>query len=102
MRTIYRFPVPIRDLFTLELPLGSKFLGAECQARAPHEPSMWFLLDPERKQVERTFAVIGTGNPVPDYIQESEHLGTFQMQVGFVWHLFEVLVDPRSETEEEA
>lgn len=102
MRTIYRFPLPIRDIFTLELPLGSKFLAAECQLRAPHEPSMWFLLDPERERVTRTFAVIGTGNPVPEYIQESEHLTTFQMLVGqFVWHLFEVTTDLRSETEED-
>ena len=101
MRTIYRFPLPIRDLFTLELPLGSKFLAAECQLRAPHEPSMWFLVDPERKPVERTFAVIGTGNPVPEYIEESEYLTSFQMLVGqFVWHLFEVPTDLRSETEE--
>lgn len=103
MRTIYRFPLPIRDTFTLELPLGSKFLAAECQLRAPHEPSMWFLVDPEREPVTRTFAVVGTGNPVPEYVREDEHLATFQMLVGqFVWHLFEVTDDLRSETEEDA
>lgn len=102
MRTIYRLPLPIRDLFTLELPLGSKFLAAECQLRAPHEPSMWFIVDPDRDLVTRAFAVIGTGNSVPEYVRESAHLATFQMLVGqFVWHLFEVPADLISGVTEE-
>lgn len=91
MRTIYRYSIPIRDRFTIELPFGARFLHAECQLRAPHEASMWFLVDTEQKPVKRTFAIVGTGNPAPDYINASEHLATFQMLVGaFVWHLFEV------------
>lgn len=52
---------------------------------------MWFLVDTEQQPMKRTFAIVGTGNPAPDYINASEHLATFQMLVGaFVWHLFEV------------
>lgn len=90
MRTIYRYPIVITDTYSLELPLGAKFLHVDQLARAPHTPSMWFLVDPERELVIREFAILGTGNPVPDYVAPQEHLGTFQDLLGLVWHVFEV------------
>ena len=83
--TIWKFPV--QDAFTLELPIGARFLDVQVQAGVPQ---FWFLLDPNGQREIRKFAVAGTGAHIsnPEML---EHLGTFQLHEGrIVLHLFEL------------
>lgn len=86
MHTIWKFPVPEHDCFTLELPHRARFLDVQVQHG---KPQAWFLLDPEARKVIRRFVVFGTGHPIPEQ-EKLTHLGTFQLFVGeLVVHLFE-------------
>ena len=49
---------------------------------------MWVLVDPNKPIGERTFAIVGTGYPMPDDIPMT-YLDTVQIR-SFVWHVFEV------------
>ena len=86
MRTIWKFEVPERDKFTLELPAGAEFL---CVQRQFDGTQAWFLLDPEAPKVTRRFSVAGTGHTILEAGRLS-YLGTFQLHGGrLVFHLFE-------------
>lgn len=93
MKVIHRFEIPIEPHFSLELPIGARIVHLDLQERAPHAPCFWVLLDPEptRTIVRRTFALVGTGWPLEEG-RPLEHVGTFQQQNGFVWHVFEVMM----------
>ena len=90
-QVVYRYPVEFKPggLFSLEMPLGSRILHLEAQVRAPHQPSMWVLCDPDRESVERTFLIVGTGHRHENGTLH-DHVGTCQDITGFVWHVFEV------------
>jgi hypothetical protein len=82
---VWKFPIPIRDTFTIDLPIGAKVLHAEVQGRMP---TMWVLLNPKAPTYPHMFLIVGTGNPVgEEAINCCDHVATFQMPP-FVWHLF--------------
>ena len=86
MKTIWKYPVPITDSFTLALPQGARPLAFQVQGTTP---TLWCLVDPTAELVKRIFRVCGTGNPIEfDGLGRERHLGTIQLD-GFVWHLFE-------------
>ena len=94
MKTIHKFTIKKGSLnaFTIELPEGAQFLstntlyGYVC---------LWFLLDPEKPKVDRTFRVIGTGWEIEE--TNLKYLGTVLEDEGaFVWHIFETT--PKKET----
>ena len=84
-RRIWKYPVPVTDFFSLDLPRGALFLDVQLQGE---EPMLWALVAPAESVERVQFAVVGTGNPFPD---EGEwwHIGTFQLHKGMlVFHLF--------------
>lgn len=84
MHTIWKYEIPGRLTFELELPVGARFLSAQLQGLSPQ---MWFLLDPSRSKQLRRFVVTVTGVKVPEP-EKLQHLAT--MQIGaIVVHLFE-------------
>lgn len=97
MRVIYRYEIDLdaaakdEGYFSLELPLGSEPLHVAVQERAPHAPSLWALVDPERPPIKRKFLLAGTGTEHKDFFGSkwNRYIGTFQ-QHGFVWHVWEV------------
>ena len=89
MLTIYKYPVLIKDHFTLELPVGAEILTVQTQRGTPH---LWARVDSETEEETRYFRLSGTGHPLgEDYIRIINYIGTFQMENGaLVFHLFEI------------
>jgi hypothetical protein len=93
MKVIYRYPINMHraaeqgGAIEIEMPLGSRILHVAPQDRAPFEPSIWALVDPNREPVSRRFEIHGTG--IPSDAFPTDHVATWQQQ-GYVWHLFEV------------
>ena len=86
MRTIWKFPVELKDTFVVQVPAGATVLSVQMQqGRA----MLWMLVNPEAPRSEAIFAVHGTGHPVPD--DGRRFLGTFQVpEHHLVFHVFEV------------
>lgn len=88
MATIWKYAVPPRNVFELELPFGAKFLAVQAQRSIPQA---WFLVDPVLTIEARRFVIVATGDHV-DRAEELTYLGTFQLNEGeLVLHLFELL-----------
>jgi hypothetical protein len=78
--TIYRYEVPVDDKpHTLEL--SGKILHVGC--RHADTVEVW-ALESGGQLIERTFRVVGTGQPLPD--GWTRHVGT---AIAPVWHLLE-------------
>ena len=84
MQTIYKYPFEVKNEFTLAMPEGAQVLTVQLQGETP---CIWAMVDHDTPMIERTFAVFGTGHPLPK--KKSMYISTFQ-QPPFVWHLFEV------------
>lgn len=82
--TIWKYDVPLQDVFSLPLPEGASVLTMREQYG---ELKLWALVDAAAPLRERSFAIVGTGNPAPDE-SSGRYLATAQCGQ-FVWHLFE-------------
>ena len=47
MLTIFKYPIPIEDHFTLEMPRGAKILTVKIQRE---NPQLWAMVDSETKK----------------------------------------------------
>jgi len=83
---IYKYPIPVQERFTLDLPDDSHILTVQVQ---DGRPMAWAWVDPNAKVYPRHFAIIGTGQDIPEDVINASYVGTFQMPP-YVWHLFEV------------
>lgn len=87
--TVYKYPIPLIDVFTLTLPVGAEILHVATQHG---DPMLWCRVDETGETETRQFALVGTGHPAPGP-DEARHVGTFLTWEGtYVWHLFERLV----------
>jgi hypothetical protein len=83
---VWKFEVPVRDRFEIEMPVGARLLTVQTQNGRPH---LWALVNPHAETETRVFWVMGTGHQAAD-LDGAEYVGTFQMLGGqYVWHLFE-------------
>lgn len=80
---IFKYRLEIRDEQTLMLPRFGEILHVGVQ---DSQLCIWVWVDEHDSLDPHLFAVIGTGNPIPEY-DTMEHLGTVQ-QEGFVRHVF--------------
>lgn len=86
MKTIYKYLIPIKDYFSLNLPLGAKILAFQIQMG---KPVIWAIVDTENEMEVRHFYIRGTGHP--DHsgeIEDDIYIDTIQAEA-LVWHLFE-------------
>lgn len=87
MNTIWKYQVPLKDNFVLELPMNAKILSFQTQDDVPY---IWVLLDPDNDPEKRVFRLAGTGHLINH--MPMMFIGTVQMRSGsLVYHLFEVL-----------
>ena len=83
MITVYKYPLPIENSLTLPLPEYHQIVHVDTQN---DQPMVWVLLDPDAPKRLFQYAIVGTGQPVPEGYA---HVRTFQQFDGMlVWHLF--------------
>jgi hypothetical protein len=90
MKTIWKFPLEITDSQDVQMPAGAEVLGI---AEQYGELCMWAIVDTDADLEARSFAVVGTGNPIPDDVV---YVSSTRMPVGdviAVWHVFERDID---------
>jgi hypothetical protein len=86
-KRVFKYPVPVRDELTLQLPAGAEVLTVQVQNGAP---VLWALVDDTAPTEARRFIVRGTGHAISGAIR---YVGTFQLEGGaFIGHLFETCV----------
>lgn len=87
-RVIWKFPFPVQDDITIEMPAFAEILHVDVQNGVP---TLWAIVDPQHVNDKRTFHLYGTGHEM--HIDTNEkHIGSFLMYDGsLVFHLFEVL-----------
>lgn len=87
MKTIYKYPIRVKDVQVIEMPVGARILALQVQGS---QPCLWAEIDmtvPREKEV-RTFETWGTGQPMDS--APRQYVGTYQMSDGeFIWHVYE-------------
>jgi len=68
---IHRYPLAP----TIEIPAGAVFLDAKLGMSGP---SLWFLVDAEAPPETRRFAIVATGQELPEAILDAHHLCTMK------------------------
>ena len=87
MKTIWKFPLPVTDEHSIDMPHGAKILTVQVQGE---QVFLWALCNSNAPKLKRTFAVIGTGHPIPEEAPLS-YIGTFQIREhALVFHVFEL------------
>lgn len=87
---IYKYPLPMKDEVTLDLPDRARVLCAQVQDGQPY---VWTLVDTTAPVRPRILHVVGTGHPFP--AGNLVYVGTVQLDAGrLVFHVFERSPDP--------
>lgn len=93
MRTIYKYLLETTDLQSIRIPrlLGAKDFTSQflCIDTQNGCPCLWCLVDTSEQEREVFFRVVGTGNPMPEILDNGDYLGTYQLFNGaFIGHVF--------------
>lgn len=87
--TIWKYAVPVRGAFQLEMPRDARVLSVQIQNG---EPQVWVVVDADAPTEMRAFRVFGTGHPIDASPDIMRYVGTFQLyDCALVFHLFEAL-----------
>lgn len=87
-RAVWKFPLGLKegkDIISIEMPAGANILSCQWQHQDLH---LWAEVECMADKVKRTFAVVGTGCPMP--VAFMNFIATVQDDIGFVWHVYEV------------
>ena len=86
-KKILKYKIPIVDVSTVDLPIGSQILSAVEQAETI---VMYAIVNTEITDTQKvTIRIIGTGNPIEESMSEFKFIGTVNMHKGlFIWHVF--------------
>lgn len=85
--TIWKYPIPIADSFSLDMPSGAEALAVQVQHG---QPCIWAAVDPKAEIIKVKFVLHGTGHHVSD--DAGHYIGSFQVDGGnLVFHLFEAI-----------
>lgn len=98
MKTIWRYEIPIKQCFEIEMPKDARILLSPFGSVQIKEgiPCIWVLVNTEEKEkINMKFRIFGTGEPFPEKAKNLFYIGTFQMQghITFVWHLFQEIIN---------
>lgn len=88
--TVWKYPIVLTDIFTVEMPQGAQILTVQVQASA-HGVMLWALVNPAHPVEARTFRLVDTGQPLEEPLTDLRYIGSCQLeQGGVVLHLFEI------------
>ncbi len=87
MGTIHKFTLDLYSGNQLHVAMPAGAVVLSVQAR-DEKPTLWAMVDPWQPPVQRTFALVGTGQPMPS--GKATFLGTVQLEQWLVLHVFEV------------
>ena len=81
---IWKFPLEIDDLVSVEMPFGARVLTIQVQNG---QPCLWALVEPRNTSDGTTqLRIVGTGH---DFDGKGEYIDTFQLMDGaLVFHVF--------------
>jgi len=83
---IWKYPLKLIDLQTIDFPVNSKILTAQVQNNVV---CIWALCDETEPKISRNIAIYGTGTPISD--NPGKYISTFQLYNGSViFHVFEI------------
>lgn len=84
MRSIWKFPLMLDDVVTVEMPRDATVLCVQVQQDVP---CLWAVVNPESPKEKRQFRICGTGHKLDGKVN---YIGTFQLHNGeLVFHVFE-------------
>lgn len=90
MNQVWKFPLAMIGVQTVEMPWGARILKVEPQMEGV---CLWALCNCEAEKVPRTIVMVGTGREMP--IGALQYISTFQMRGGaLVFHAFEAVRTP--------
>ena len=87
MTVVWKYKVEPELEFVVQIPQKAKFLYVHEQDA--NVISMWFEVNPTEPLEDRKFSTVATGEKFNSF--NGNHLGTFLMKNGLVFHLYEVL-----------
>ena len=91
MDIIWKFPLVITDVQTVDIPDGGKILCVQNQGGVT---CLWVLCEKASPKSTRTFYIYGTGNPIKQ--TPGKYIGTVQNAGGaLIWHVFEKQADSK-------
>jgi hypothetical protein len=95
MITVYKYELPNKSYFELELPKNSRILKVDAQG---YNNVIWAFVNTDAKPEIRRFWKVGTGFNLDTRGNVLTYIGTWQDgDTDLVWHLFEVLKNPYME-----
>jgi len=89
MHKIFKYKLEF-DKMEVLMPVGAKILSFQSQGGIP---CIWALVNTNAKKHQlRKFFIVGTGEPMTSMaLAGLEYIGTAQMSLYLVYHLFEVV-----------
>lgn len=98
MKTIWKYPLQLRDVQTIKVPSLSNFeddhglIWGQVLHIGQQDgiPTLWMMVDSERDPREIEIRIIGTGHECPNSL-DYDYLGTTICEP-FVWHIFSKLL----------
>jgi hypothetical protein len=83
-KVIWKYTIPFKNEFAIEMPKGALILKAATQYG---HPVMWALVDPAVEKEKRAFFMVETG---ASFSKAGQYIGSFLMHNDtYVIHLFE-------------
>lgn len=102
MKTIYKYPLQIKDTQFIDMPAHAQILTAQIQpsnTRPEDLLQLWALVDTDNYKEKREIVIAGTGNPIETFSEKLwllNYISTVQQFNGLaVWHIFERIVKPK-------
>lgn len=84
MKTIYKYPIEIRDRQIIQAPIDSKPILAGLDPNG--KPCIWMEINKEYQHIPHpmTVYIFGTGFDIPDNLK---HFQSFKQDI-FIWHVY--------------
>lgn len=87
MKTVWKFPLAVADVQTVQMPANAHILTVQTQSGIPF---VWALVNPDMPQETRTIIIVGTGHARDELDELVNYIGTVQMADGaLIFHVFE-------------